>query len=69
MQNNETLIIGAILLAIAEIGVFVLVGFDKLAADLAMTAVVSPIVGGIIGFAAGQKGVQAGAKAAKPPHA
>lgn len=45
----------------------VLVAIDNLASDLYIGAVVAPVVGGLIGFVAGTKGVQQGSEATSSP--
>ena len=45
----------------------VLVALDSLASDLYVGAIVAPVVGGLIGFVAGTKGVQQGSAASTAP--
>jgi hypothetical protein len=69
MQTTNTVILGAlVVLVIVIVAVSLLVWDGSIEGSLYMAAVISPIVGGIIGFVAGTKGVQQGSAAtASPP--
>lgn len=66
MTDRFVLVAGA-LLALAIICSTVLAGLDKIAGDLYMAAVMSPIVAGLIGAFAAIKGVQSGSEASVNP--
>lgn len=55
------------LLALAIVCSTALVALDKIAGDLYMAAVLSPIVAGLIGAFAAIKGVQSGSEASVTP--
>lgn len=68
MFTQTTLaIIGAFLLLLTVVvAVSLLVWDGSVGGDVYMAAVVGPIVGGLIGYVAGTKGVAQGAAAASP---
>lgn len=66
-QNNATIYGALALIAIVIVAVSLLVWDGSIAGDLYMGVVVGPIVGGLIGFVAGTKGVQQGSAATSNP--
>lgn len=67
MTKNSTVYGVLFVLVVIIICTTVLVGFDKLASDLYVGAIIGPVVGGLIGFVAGTKGVQQGSAASTAP--
>lgn len=68
MQTTNTVIVGAlVILALLIVSVSLLVWSGDVEGTLYMAAVISPIVGGLIGFVAGTKGVQQGSAASTNP--
>lgn len=67
MTKNSTVYGVLFVLVVIIICCTVLVGFDKLASDLYVGAIIGPVVGGLIGFVAGTKGVQQGSAASTAP--
>ena len=66
--NNNTVVYGALgLLTVALVAVSLLVWNGSIDGDTYMAAVIGPIVGGLIGFVAGTKGVQQGSAATSSP--
>lgn len=66
-MTSPFIIAAGVLLALAMLCSTALVALDKIAGDLYMAAVVSPIVAGLIGAFAAIKGVQSGSEASVNP--
>ena len=67
MESNRVTIGALALLSVVLMCTTFLVYTDDITGELFMAAVASPIVGGLIGFAAGAKGVQQGVQASNAP--
>lgn len=67
MTKNSTVYGVLLVLIVIIVCTTILVGFDKLASDLYVGAIIGPVVGGLIGFVAGTKGVQQGSAASSVP--
>lgn len=67
MTKNSTVFGVLAVIVVIVICTTVLVGMDKLASDLYVGAILGPVVGGLIGFVAGTKGVQQGSAASSSP--
>lgn len=67
MTNNTTIYGTLAIIALVIVCVTLLVWDGSVDADLYMGVVVGPIVGGLIGFVAGTKGVQQGSAASSVP--
>lgn len=67
MTKNSTVYGVLFVVVVIILCTTVLVGLDKLASDLYVGAIIGPVVGGLIGFVAGTKGVQQGSAASSAP--
>lgn len=68
MSQNNTTVYGVLaVLALVVVAVSLLVWDGSVEATLYMGVVVGPLVGGLIGFVAGTKGVQQGSAATSSP--
>lgn len=68
MTTSNTVVYGTLaIIALIIVCVSLLVWSGEVDADLYMGVVVGPVVGGLIGFVAGTKGVQQGSAASTIP--
>lgn len=68
LNNSNTAVIGAFVLLLALLGCATfLVSTGDIDGNTYMAVVVGPLVGGLVGFVAGTKGVQQGSAASTDP--
>jgi hypothetical protein len=66
-MNPPVVWLAGFLIALVIICTTVLVGIDKVNADLFMGVVVGPVIGGVVGIFGTLKGVQSGSEATATP--